>query len=88
MIQRRLWFILICNIAVETILRSSLVIKRIDKISLKVNVIQGVSCKKTQSVEEMNQCHSAFKSSTICPYVKEGQGNVKLTSALLLSKIR
>lgn len=79
---------MICNIAVETILRSSLVIERIDKISLKVNVIQGVSCKRKQRVEEMNQCHFAFKSSTICLYVKEGQRNVKPTSALLLSKTR
>lgn len=57
MFHRRLRFVLICHITVETVFRSSLVIKRIDKISLQVNVIQGASCERKQRVGEMNKCH-------------------------------
>lgn len=88
MFHRRLWFILICSVTVETIFRSSLVIKRIDEISLQVNIIQGVSCERKQRVEEMNKCHLGIQEQYHMPVHKAGAGDVKPTSAPLFPKIR
>ena len=54
-LHRRLWFILICSITVQAIFRSSLVIKRIDKISLEINIIQGISWEKKKKRKEKKE---------------------------------
>lgn len=69
MFHGRLRFILICNVTIEAIFRSSPVVKRIDKISLYIDIIQSVGCKRKQGVGEKEKKLVIYLRTTMCATV-------------------